>query len=124
MNVEHFGGEVDVTDAAALDDILGLRFCDGVNEYWLCGEGRYPLLAILVRGAVACLHFFPAEGHPGFVSVGDGAPGGKRVFYTNTPTEEIEVDSSAVVPFDQARQAAHAFFRSRVIPGSVHWDEL
>lgn len=124
MKIEHFGGLLEVETVAALDKVLDLRYGNRANEYLICGKDRYPLLCVQVRGAVACLHFFPEEGHPGFLSVGEGAAAGLETFYTNTPTEEIEVAADAVVSFDQAREAAREFFRSHVIPRSIRWVEL
>jgi hypothetical protein len=45
--------------------LLKKRYGDDVNEFFIAGEDRYPLLSILVRGSVACLHFFPQAAHPG-----------------------------------------------------------
>ena len=89
LKVEHFGGAVEVDDSAALDRVLDARYGNDVNEYWLGGEEKYPCLAIQVRGSVACLHFFPRDGHPGFLSVGDETAAGIETFYTNTPTEGV-----------------------------------
>jgi immunity protein Imm1 of predicted polymorphic toxin system len=127
MNIEHFGGTADVADSASLDEVLAARFGDqhDVNEFWISGEQRYPLLSVQVCGELSCLHYFPEEDHPGFISVGQGGgAGGTAVFCTNTPTEEIEVEASAVVPFEQARQATHEFMRSGSQPTCVAWSEL
>jgi hypothetical protein len=124
VKVEHFGGSVEVADSAALDAVLGERHGDDANEYFLCGAEPYPLLALLVHGSVACLHYFPREDHPGFLSVGGGVAGEGRAFYTNKPTEVIEVPGDAVVSFEQARDAARDFLRDGVIPSSVRWIEL
>jgi hypothetical protein len=124
MKVEHFGGSVEVTGVADLDDVLSARYGDSANEYLMCAEKRYPLLSVQVRGARACLHFFPHEDHPGFLSVADGAGEGVETFYTNTPTEEIQVATDAIIPFDQAKSAAHEFLHSRSISSSVQWTEF
>jgi hypothetical protein len=124
LKVEHFGGAEEVTDSAALDVVLSKRYGNDVNEFWLGGEEKYPCLAIQVRGSRACLHFFPRDGHPGYLSVGDGAATGSETFYTNTPTEESYIAANAVVPFDQAREAAHEYLRTGSMPSSVRWTEL
>ncbi len=46
------------------------------------------------------------------------------MFYTNTPTEEVEVVNEAVVPLDAALRAVREFFASQEIPRSVEWAEL
>ena len=124
MKVEHFGGAAEVTDRSALDSLLSARYGNDVNEYLLGGEETYPYLMILVRGSVAYLHFFPAEGHAGFQSLGDGGAAGTEAFYTNKPTEPIWVPADAVVPFEQAREAAHEYLHSGLIPSSVRWRAL
>lgn len=124
MKIEHFGGSVTVGDDAVLDEILAARYGDGGNEFWLSWSERYPLLSIMVRGAVACLHYFPNQYHPGFISVGVGQARGAVTFFTNTPTEEIEVAGDSVVPFRLAEKAAHEFLHSMALPTSIQWLEL
>lgn len=124
INVEHFGGSVEVTDPTALDEVLRTRFANDANEYWLCGDERYPVLAINVRGSSAMIHFFPEDGHAGFGSIGDESAAGVETFYTNTATEELEIWARAVVDFEQARLAALEFMRSGSIPTVIDWYEL
>lgn len=124
MKVEHFGGAVDVADSTALDRVLDARYGNEVNEFIMGGQETYPYLSILVRGSAAYLHFFPAEGHPGFASVGNASAQGDETFYVNTPTEEIWVAASAVVPFDRAREAAQEYLRTGTMPRTVRWLEL
>ena len=124
MRVEHFGGTDQIRDAAGLCELLKKRYGDDVNEFFISGEDLYPLLSILVRGSVACLHFFPQADHPGFISVGAKKRDGVLVFYTNTPTEEIEVDARAGIPFEQAQTAAKEFLELGSMPAFVQWKEL
>jgi len=125
MKIEHFGGLAEVGDDASLDEVLSKRFGEDVNEFWISGDEKYPALTIQVRGPLSCLLYYPEEGHPGFISVGeDGDEDEVVVFRTNTPTEEIEVSADAVVPFEQARRAAHEFMTSTSKPASVEWSEL
>jgi len=124
MKIEHFGGAREIADGAALDGVLAARYGDDANEYWLYGAASYPCLAICVRGSSAYLHFFPEENHPGFASLGEGTAEGISRFFSNAPTETIEVPANAVVPFEAARTAAQEFFRSGSLPRSLRWTEL
>jgi hypothetical protein len=124
MKIEHFGGAVEIADVAALDGVLDARYGDDANEYWLYGEAEFPCLAICVRGSSAYLHFFPQADHPGFASRGEDTTDRAAIFFTNTPTETMEVSSHAVVPIDRARAAAQEFFRLGSLPCSLRWTEL
>ena len=125
MRVEHFGGTDQIHSSAGLCELLKKRYGNDANEFFISGKDRYPLLSMLVRGSVACLHYFPREEHPGFISAtGTNELDGVLVFYTNTATEEIEVDARAGIPFEQAQAAAKEFLALGAMPASVQWREL
>lgn len=123
MNIDHFGGSVEVSEPTELDNVLRLRFDNSSNEFWLCGDEKYPTLAINVRGSAAIVHFFEEDGHVVFISIGDDGAVGDETFYTNG-TEEMEISAIHVVEFEQARQAAVEFVRSGSIPTVIDWYEL
>jgi len=124
MMVEHFGGQAAANASSDLD-LLDLRYGPSrANEFHLSHEARFPMLAILVRDRLANLHYFPDATHAGFVSIGEEDKPGSVVFFTNTPTEEIEVSASSVVPFELAREAATQFMSSPMLPPCVRWTEL
>src|SRR5689334_2287012 len=108
MYVEHFGGLVEVLDDGALEKIMSARFGDDANEFFLFPAPRYPLLAVLSRADSACVHYFPTQEHPGFVSMGN-EEGSAVAFYTNTPSERMEVAAEHVIPFSRALEAAKQF---------------
>lgn len=125
MKVSHFGGEVDCQTMKELDALLNIRYGTGANEYWIPREG-YPCLAIMVNHDFAFLAFYPEDGHPGFQSVGEDTTLDQKetsIFYTNTPTEEIEVWNEFVVPFSKAHEAAMEFFTALSLPVCVEWSE-
>lgn len=125
--IEHFGGVVEVDEATSIDNVLGLRYGSGVNEFWIFRESEFPHLAILVNQDRACVHYFPEEGHPGFRSRGEvEGPLDEEylVFYTNTPQEELTVPAKASVPVDLAIRAAREFFADPRLPPALRWDEL
>lgn len=127
MKIEHFDGSLEVSDTSSLEKALAARSARNANEFWLCGNERYPLLAIMICETLACLHYFPTDGHPGFISVAKSCKLPQNVtvlFYTNTADEEIEVASESAVPLQLALEAAREFFVSKNIPRCVDWVEL
>ena len=124
LAVEHFGGTEEVRDSLALDRILARRFGADVNAFWITGEEPFPALAILVRGELASVHFFPHDGHAGFQSRGTAPSQHPVTFCCGSPTELIQVPSESVVAFDDARLAAHEVLSSFAMPQSLRWFEL
>lgn len=126
MKVEHFGGRVELSADDAVDSVLEQRFGGRWNEYWVSGDEKYPALAILVAGDTACVHYFPEDGHPGFISVSkNNNAQGTVEFRTNTIQEKIEVPKSAVVPLSDARGVFIQFLENRgELPSAIEWLEL
>jgi hypothetical protein len=126
MNIEHMGGSVDVADLAGLEPVLKERFGDGLNEYWLSFEGEeFPALAVLVRDELACVHYFPADGHPGFVALPRGevaGVAGSVAFETNGA--EVHAPRHLIVSFSDARHAVESFLTSRARDPHMNWVEL
>src|SRR6516165_8421738 len=95
MRIEDFNGVTcHASDIEQIDRILHKRYGEGVNDFWISlGNEKYPTIALQVNRDLASLHYFPREGHPGYVSVGDFKslglePNGETTFYV-TPTEPI-----------------------------------
>jgi hypothetical protein len=106
--------------------VLARRHDRGVNEFWLSHEGReFPHMAIEVAGDLACVHYWPSEGHPGWRLLGSVPgldPEGETEFqicreYGTTPNE-------FVVPFSVALEAAVAFSADMRMPVVGDWFEL
>ena len=128
MKIEHFGGLDYAGDLGSLDAVLTSRYGTNANEFWLSLEDeKFPALAILVRDDLANVHYFPEDGHPGYLlteSQPNAKTGGSTVFFTNTPSEEVEIGNEGVVPFSSALKAAHEFFSSTTLPTLEGWFEL
>lgn len=124
MKIEHFGGTAFVDNASELERVLEVRYGPNANEFFLSDTERYPLLGILVIGDIAAIHYFPAEGHPGFLSVGDESNVGTVVFRTNTPDEELELAAACAIPIAQASQCAKEFLTASSLPSCIKWLEL
>ncbi len=117
MDVEWFGGSAHVTSSDELSAVLSRRNEHGNNELWLFCAQEYPRMSVFVRGDVACVHYFPSEGHPGFVVLGEGqvpddlCEDGSAVFYVGDGREKVWVTPDFVVPFAAALAAAQDFLR-------------
>lgn len=132
MMVDHGGGTDDVAQEAALVRLLAVRHDGERNEYWLNEE--YPRLAMMVRGAAACLFYYPEEGHPGWASVGTGemtpearalVEDGQVEFFTYTSNEPVWIVEELVIAEGRARAAALEFFRApERLPATIEWFEL
>jgi hypothetical protein len=129
MRIFDFESTHYAADLKQIDFILSKRYGDGVNNFWIShGEQRYPTIAILAKGNVACVHYFPREGHPGYVSLGDLKslglePGGETTFYVR-PTAPIWAINEHVISFPDALNAVHEFAANPALPKSIQWFEL
>ncbi len=115
-----------VESRADIAAALARRNDRGVNEFWLSRKDRkFPHMAINVAKDLACLHYWPYEGHPGWRLLGriPGLdPQGETEFqfggeYGTTP-------NIFVVPFSVAVEAAIAFSGDTRMPEVGEWFEL
>ena len=124
LKAEHFGGTVFIGDTEQLAELLSIRFADGFIELWISGPTPYPHLVVALARAGAALHYFPEEGHPGWLSVGAEEAEGSVEFRTNTPQEPVEISAHAVVSVSLATRGIAEFLESDAVPGSLKWEEL
>jgi hypothetical protein len=129
MYVDHEGGSTVVADIAALDRILDTRDHEGFNGFFIYGSDKHPMLAILVREDLAHLTFFPEEGHPGHVAIGNLDRGRLARFMENDSVtfragENFWIAPEHVIPFEDAKRAAHDFFATLTLCPSLEWFEL
>jgi hypothetical protein len=73
MIVSDMRGEHSVASLQELERILvNASAEEQADDIWMSHDHEnYPTLAILVKGGLACVHYFPAEGDPRFLSVGN-----------------------------------------------------
>jgi hypothetical protein len=122
--VTHYAGSIE-----QIDKILHQRYGNGVNEFFLAhGDERYPVISLQVSGRLACMYYFPREGHPGFVSLGDLKsvglqPGGETTFYV-APDQPIWAINEHVISFSDALKVVHEFCGDPALPKSIEWFEL
>lgn len=94
------------------------------GEFWL-GEknGTFPALAIHTHGNLAYVHFFPADRHPGFQSIGE-VNSGDEVIFKQAGQGEFSMPRAFVVAIEQAYEAAAEFFTTLQLPSCIQWTEL
>jgi hypothetical protein len=130
MRIEDFNGRTcHASDIEQIDRILSKRYRKGANEFRISHEGeKFPRISLQVNGPLACLHYFPEQGHPGHVSLGDLKslglkPGGDTTFYV-TETEPIWARNEQVISFPDALKVIHEFAANPALPKSIRWFEL
>src|SRR3954451_17826563 len=80
-----FNQQTTVTSPAELRAVLTQRREDGANSFWLSHEEKdYPHLALLVKGEVASVTYFPKDRDAGYVPVGNlaGLPTGEMTAFS------------------------------------------
>jgi len=128
MIIEHFGGKAICDNIKDVENVLNYRTEKGVNEFWIYGETKYPLLGLLVNKGTAYLHYFVNEGEPGFQSIGNDNleldENENSIFYTNTDTEEVSIPNYSIITFTSALKAVKEFFETNDMPQCIEWDEM
>lgn len=71
---------------------------------------------------------FEKEGEPGFQIISDVDLGldldGESVFYTNTDTEEVNIENRCIVDIKRAVEIVHEFWVTHQLPKCITWEEL
>jgi hypothetical protein len=120
-----FRGKHEVSSDFKMALVLGKLNEDGFNNFWLRhGDEEHPCLAILATEGLACVHYFPEDGHPGFQSVrlaSELDPDGVTVFHC---CERTTMPNSTVIPFSWALDVAKEFARSKWLPRCIEWLQL
>jgi hypothetical protein len=129
LQLHGYGREWQIQDAEALQHALAWRDSRGGGFFWLSLEDRkYPCMAIRVSGSIADVHYFPADGHPGFRCLGgEGLPeegSTTLVFEGCDPRQGEETPNRFVVPFETASSVAAEFLRSQRMSPTVSWFEI
>jgi hypothetical protein len=121
--VEHFVGTCRTDSPDKLIETLNERDAMGLNAFIVSAGACYPYMTVLVNHTSACVHYFPADGHPGYTSSGRGGDVG--LFAAGSPGEMIEVDGDAIVSCEDAVEAVLEFQRlGGGMPRRLAWREL
>ncbi len=128
LKIHDFGGTHEADSASELETVLQKTYASGVNGFWLSHDDeKDPAISLLVNCDLACIHYFPGNSHPGFVSVGTVpqlSRKGTTTFYLDTLDQEEEMPNESVVRFSEAVQIAKDFLSSKELPKSIDWSEL
>jgi hypothetical protein len=119
-----------VATEAELEAVL--RFRDGVGgaQFWLNADDEdFPALAMRVTGDVGDVHYFPAEGEPGWraLAILEGPEKGQTIllrYEGADPASGELTPPQFVLPFATLLDVARSFFRVQSLPASVAWFEL
>lgn len=129
MKIHHFLGNAVCETIEDVENALA-QSVNGVNEFFIVKEHTmFPYLTVLVNGAYAYVYCVPTEEAAGSLAFSEDAqtgldPDGISVFYTNTPTEEIEIYNDYVIPRELAVQVVKDFAENGAMSDRVQWDEL
>jgi len=127
MFVSDRSGDCHISSVEDLEKMLVQACNEKVgNEFWITRSGEEdPVLAVVVKGRLASINYFPGSRDAGFLSQGS-VRGLKRDGMTRFATrgEPVEVPNHAIVPFADALLAAKEFWYSRELPKSINWLKL
>lgn len=129
IKIHHFLGDAVCETMEDLEKALA-QSVNGVNEFFIVKEHTmFPYLTVLTNGAYAHVYCVPTEEAAGSPAFSDDVetdldPDGISVFYTNTPTEEIEIYNDYVIPKELAVQIVKDFAEKGTMSDRVQWDEL
>jgi hypothetical protein len=126
MTIHDFLGTLTVLTHDELRQALQRRHALDVNEFWLRGPDNWPVVAIQVTGDWAVVHFFPEDGHPGFLSNTEVAVVNEPVgFHTCQIGQLWHPPVNRIVSFGAASLVANQFFEDEQSrPMGVDWLEL
>ena len=92
---------------------------DVVNEYRLSEtESGFPCLAVLIKGDIAAVTYFPDDGHAGYTAAGSGD------FREFADFGMYEIHGDMVISADKAASLAEEFFLTGKKPCGTEWTEL
>ena len=127
MKVYDFYGEYQCTDIDQLMNRLQVRSKHMSNDYELRHEAGYPLMAILVKDALACVHFFKDENDAGcyaFTGAAEQTKDENIVFNLGSEDAETVVSYKMVISVEKAYTVAKAFFNTSQMSSDVEWYQL
>ena len=127
MKITHFGGTEECNSIVELCTVLGKRYGNNANEFWIYNKEKTPCFGVMVKDEYAYIQYFPDDESAGFVGKIENnnlPPEDIMVFYTNTIDEEIEVFSEMVVPFSEVEKVVIDFYNNCEMPKYLNWNEL
>ena len=121
MKIFTNSGELEAQTKEELENIIRKSALNPYDDIWICGEEKYPCLAILVNGMKACVHFFLNDTGDMWQSAGDWDEDVPFAVYGEQPSL---MPGSCVVSLDEAIRCAGQFFDTGQQPDCIGWNEL
>ena len=125
MIVYSFNGKKECKNKSELLDALKQRSEGNSNDFELRTEQEYPFLSILVKGDLACVHFFENESDCGHYAYTNDNELKEDFIVFNMGSEEFETEISKdlVIPVEQAYIIAEDFYEKKEMSNKVNWFE-
>jgi hypothetical protein len=128
MRIFDLDGTLETDDLAAVEDRLRSVRQGSYGACYVAGESDYPYIAVHFNDEAAYLHYFPADGHPGFQAA-DMTPDGvadttRFVNIDGLEGSAFGIPPSAIVDSKTAIAAVLDFVAQQVLPTSIEWCEL
>ena len=126
MIIYSFNGKKECNNKSELLDALKQRSEGNSNDFELRTEHEYPFLSILVKGDLACVHFFENESVCGHFAYTHDNELKEDFIVFNMGYEEFETEISKdlVIPVEQAYIIAEDFYEKKEMSNKVNWFEL
>ena len=129
IKIHHFLGD---SICSTMDDVLKTldQSVNGVNEFFIAHEHTmFPYLTVLINGPYSYVYCVPDEVAAGSLAFSEDAemdldPGGISIFYTNNPSEEIEICNDYVIPKSLAVEIVKEFAETGKMSDCAEWEEL
>lgn len=127
LSVSSQGRDLIVRSSDELREVLAAADRTGGGEFWLALPGQaFPSLAIRISAGQADVHYFPAEGHPGFRRLAErpGRSASLFQFAGSDPSSGESVPGEFVVPLAEALALAAHFMEQGGMCEPSRWFEL
>ncbi len=128
LYLDDFFGSHQISSVEDLTRALARRNDEQFNAFTFGADpGGYPWMMFLACGELAYVHYFPAESHAGFHSLGhlaDLDEDGLTLFRMETPEQVTEVCNYQIISSADAVAAAVQFFETGTQPACLEWEEL
>lgn len=126
MIVYDFTGKEECNNLNDLLNVLKQRSKGNSNEFELRTEHEYPYLTILVKGDLACVHYFEDEDDCGHYAYTDDNEVKEDyiVFNMGSENSETEISKDLVISVEQAYNVAVDFYEKQEMSNKVNWFEL
>lgn len=121
INVENRDGDFKCQTKQELEALLRESAGKPFDDVWIYGESEYPCLAMLLKGDLACIHYFLDDNGDMWQSVGNC---GSEVNFVPGSGEEMLIPGECVITLDQALACAGMFFDKPERPDCIAWRDL